>query len=170
LNKLKSKGSVQTFSVETKDSRIYVLQAENEKDFKEWADALIVVSQHRALSQTMICGEDESGWLEKRGKINKSFKRRFFRLFVNHLSPGPVYLQYYKTESASEPRGSIEIPKVEKGKVNEIIRRINGTQISVYDRYRVYILQTKEQGDIERWVKCLEKAIVLPTTVLRMFF
>lgn len=150
--------SDRTFEVSTAGGRVFVLQADDAKAAKEWFESVTKVSppEKESIQELLVCGEE--GWLEKRGRVNKSFKRRYFRLFTNEQS-GPVFLQYFKDEKSPSPLGSIELKQVMRGEEETLVRLNTQREFSVSHGRRVYTLRGQNSGDTTRWVKALHGAI-----------
>jgi len=172
-------------------TRVYKFHAIHNGLRSEWISAIqeqIDIFKTRASQRSV---DDASlptrGWLEKKGKINKAYRMRFFRLVLPEWgakagSSGPVFgsqqtrvrspeLRYYKSSaSGAKCTGTIHLAKMEVGKANLAVRmgpakRSEATKDShrtfhVMDtRARATTLRAIDETMAENWVKTLRKAI-----------
>ena len=94
---------------------------------------------------------DKSGWLWKRGEVNKAFQRRFFVL------KGNLLFYFDKDKVLAEPLGvvilegcTVELSNDEEGDAGF------GFKINFHgDGKRTYYLAAESQSDLEAWMKAL---------------
>eukprot|EP01084_Bolivina_argentea_P172607 299004_1 len=81
----------------------------------------------------------KSGYMFKRGKVVKSWKNRFFKLYINGS------LQYYTYSDSSTPNGIIHLSNAVK------ISKKESNEIQIVTLKRIWNLKTKTQLTRNRW-------------------
>lgn len=95
-------------------------------------------------------GPDERGWLLKRGKLNKAFKRRYFELDLDNM-------MYYE-EIGGAQKGVIEL---RRGSTVTITETDGQHELHVTTRDRVYKLRSPDNllSQLRIWERAIQRAI-----------
>lgn len=88
----------------------------------------------------------KQGYMEKKGELNKSWRRRWFVLQPNYI------LKYYKEESSHDPQGSIDISNIVQ------VQMKNTTQDKKYSftlvgRDRRWFLACENETEKREWTR-----------------
>ncbi|GAB5359817.1 hypothetical protein AAMO2058_000575000 [Amorphochlora amoebiformis] len=147
------------FTLSTCDKAIFCLLSEDERDKKLWMQDIQACIGHEA----KVIYE---GWLQKRGRLNKGFKIRYFRLTCkghNH-DESPFTLMYFKNDEVGNPYGAIDLPKIPAEKLSGIMQVVGGTTFSLFDGSRKYVLRAGDKKQMEAWMKILSEILIVKTT------
>lgn len=143
--------------------RVYFVRADSEEDMNQWVACM---EQKRAEYNATVASDDapmekkraaskrdslslpyRTGFLVKKGRTNKVWKRRYFVLRRSILA-------YYKAKEDAEPAGVIALENCSVSIVDESIRRTHCFIIST--RYRNYFLQAPDQYDMACWIESIK--------------
>jgi hypothetical protein len=89
----------------------------------------------------------DSGWMWKRGQLNKSKKRRWFELTPNQLT-------YRESASHSSKKGSLHLR-------NCVVKLVNDTDFKLLSPSRILYLSCETNEDYLRWIENIEHNIIL---------
>lgn len=105
------------------------------------------------------------GYLQKRGRVNTAFQRRFFRLFSDGA------LGYTDREGSRKERGRIQVQNCDvliDGSGSRD-RSASHFLISEKNGSRVYVLKAESAQDRDKWMKDIQKVCVNPGTAFLLF-
>ena len=94
----------------------------------------------------------EKGWLNKQGGTFRTWKRRWFELKVNVLS-------YFKNPGDVVPLGVIPIQNCSVAIAEEKLDK--KCTFEIFTRIRNWFLNAKDEYEMAKWMKSIEKAINL---------
>ncbi|GAB5373039.1 hypothetical protein AAMO2058_001715800 [Amorphochlora amoebiformis] len=152
------------FRLSVKGGRIYHLRSTAADERKMWTEAFQAVFRNkRRQSEANKKGKRESGnfgilyppegWLEKRGRMNPSYKRRYFRL-VNTFPPE---LRYYKTNDAEAKCKGLIVLQPSEDSIEEGIKK--GHHFTVLgQKERIFHLRALDEMQAGLWINTLRKA------------
>jgi hypothetical protein len=93
----------------------------------------------------------KEGWLSKKGKLRKAWKRRYFKLT-------PLLLSYYDSGYAKQPKGAVELSHV-----LDVCRSENPMvpefTLDVVTKGRVYCMCAHGIQDMQEWIQTLREAV-----------
>lgn len=136
------------FQIETR-FRIFFLRADSEEDLERWVQ---IIQRMSAASNSMEVrpaksGEElRKGFLVKRDRLNKLWKKRYFVLSVGVLS-------YYRTEQDENPIGMIPLEGCLVNNADESLRRKHCFVLST--RFRNYFLEASDQFEMAGWIESI---------------
>ncbi|GAB5373107.1 hypothetical protein AAMO2058_001721900 [Amorphochlora amoebiformis] len=143
----------------TVGNRKYVLKAKDKGEKGVWIRRIekCIHVIRAAKIQQLAKGPKTEGWLEKRGQIHTSFRRRYFRLITSKKPSTSLFLSYSKTKT-SNPVGYIELRKVMKGREGSVVKKLNNLKFSVVDmdKKRIFVMRAKSEEDTISWVNSIE--------------
>ena len=93
----------------------------------------------------------KQGFLEKRGRVNKSFKKRFFRIGLDAIT-GQACLAYYKRFDSLTPFGAI--PLLDKCIVRE---GFASNEFGIKTEDRTFVIKGSSDQDVNQWVTVIER-------------
>jgi len=148
------------FQIETR-FRVYFLRADSEEDLTDWVQAInrlksgIVNRENGGIIKNIKAtrtrlsehSPNRSGFLVKKGRTNKVWKKRFFCLHSGILS-------YYRSDNDEEPVGIIPLEGCAVSIADESLKRKFTFVIST--RYRNYFLQAEDQFEMAGWVESIK--------------
>jgi len=136
------------FQIETR-FRIFFLRADTEEDLDQWVQIIQRLSATSSDSRDLPSGEAKElrrGFLVKRDRLNKLWKKRYFVLSVGILS-------YFRTEQDETPIGMIPLESCSVNIADESLKRKNCFVLST--RFRNYFLEAADQFDMAGWIECI---------------
>jgi len=102
-----------------------------------------------SLTAERLTGEHKPtmvGWMEKRGRVAKSWKKRYFILLNN-------YVFYFTKEKGGQLKGFLRIEECEIERVEEEVKGMFVFQVKTMGR--ILVCRTDSSESREDWVKCL---------------
>jgi len=147
------------FQIETRQ-RIFFLRADTEEDVSSWVDAIqrfaLKIAHTGSLDNALSprrnqpsASADKTGYLIKKGRTNKVWKRRYFSLSQKLLS-------YKASQEESEEIGVISLEGCSVSIADESLKRKYCFVVST--RYRNYFLQASDQYDMACWIESIKYA------------
>ena len=158
-------------------ARVFFVRAYTERDLIMWLDSFRELKERSGVSFSLDYAHDDedrwpsqiytegtnpvvsylqkntAGWLLKRGKINKRWKRRFCRLY-----PKENLLSYYKSEDdGAMPAGTIDLSTAAD------IRKSHDANLAfeVVTEGRLWVFCASTSRELEEWMLTLQLALGL---------
>ncbi|GAB5361055.1 hypothetical protein AAMO2058_000682000 [Amorphochlora amoebiformis] len=140
--------------------RTFKIKTDQQKETESWLSLLKPIAYRvSALKKIQLdsrssieankkeCKSDMEGWLLKRGGLNPSFKKRYFKLIGG-------FLYYFPDAKSVEPSGTIDLSEAELNTDTENMGK-NTFQIVIYQR--IYTIKAEKSVDFFRWVELIFK-------------
>eukprot|EP00164_Ancoracysta_twista_P012231 GFYU01019148.1.p1 GENE.GFYU01019148.1~~GFYU01019148.1.p1 ORF type:complete len:123 (-),score=15.06 GFYU01019148.1:43-411(-) len=97
----------------------------------------------------------KQGWLYKKGKVVKNWKRRYFVLLSNRQ------MQYFEKDNTEVPKGTINlnVPNIDVSPSKDKEAQSRGLAFDIVTPARTYVICADDQQSYDEWFHLLQDEI-----------